>query len=1653
MKIKVLSSKGIHPREVKGIDAFQKRLPQQWYGFANLELIQRTERARQIDVALVIQDRILLVDLKDWKGEIRSDGQTWYRDAKNMEGSPVKKIDENARVIATELRAYLSGAVKLGPGERPSVPFVQGCVVLTGRGKVVDMPQGEQRKVFYLDDFCRALSSSDKREYYKLLDEVPYVDVKNPLTEVGGSWRSLLNAFFSPGDRFRPTEVTYADYRPSSAATFLHSDSLYEEYDAEEIGGARSSGLLRLWDFQKAPARFLAEDARLDVVSREREVQSYLLDRSPELETVLLRAKAQGQDADVRHWEVFEKRRQLRRMGDFVRSNDDRLTPKNRKDLVRVLLAHMATVHSLGVAHLDLGQHSVWLELPNSVRLSHLLAAHYPALRTLGEDRYSFLGNRTVLPETVLGESATPFQRDIFLLGVVSHEILLGKPPRNGGDGNPPDWDPAADEADAMAGLHGWLAQALSFEPSKRFADAQAMLDAFNGATSEQAIHSAAYERLGRRLSWNSPLALIRDYPVTEVLREDSRLFSYRSSRPDGTFLVKSWTAAHLGDTRLEAGRLLAFLDRADELARTPVARLCRPVRAGMAGDGLALVQEHISAPNLETDLRANPGRWSEPAAVLGFLLILCEALEELHGQGHFHGDVSPANILVTPGDDGESSPVLVDLVDLAAVGEGELRTPAYSPAFPADAAERDRFGALKICEDMFSPLGDFQGREKLAQAILECRDGPPRLASLAPLVDALRGALEPAEAVAGMRLTVTLPREVTRSLTPDDGMFKVVPERSANLSSRLLVVGASDELVVELDPVTGVSSAFARQLRQSELHWRDRKSIAEFRGSIEVIGGQSRDLSGLLPLLDLPEVVVWRSASPAPGQASTGPDEPQAKTLAVEVRDNEALGLSQEDVDNGAEKAASKPSALADVAGLWRTFLKVEAEQATTAVAEDDSQYLKRNRRHQVGYAMSAGVLDYQADEPVMVEVRTATGWRRAGMLDVQRTGPSVLSIDASSTRGEEGGTLVKAGAELRFVGIRDADSFSRRQSATDVILSDRAGIRDLQRYFAAEMPASEPPAAGAHRRVPVGADELAARYDLNPTQASALAETWGARPLGLLQGPPGTGKTTFIAALVHHALTRGGIRNVLLASQSHEAVNTVAEEVLKLFRKLGDEPSLIRIGQEGQVSDYLRPVHSARIEASYRERFRSRLKQKFELVGRAIGAPAGLVDDVFFIETTLRPMAWAAEGRDTSAAGESATAGESLAATAARLLDERGMPGLADGEPFDTDAINRIVATVAGRIPAATPDHARRLMDTAELSRDWLNSVSSRRRNFEAFLVGTRQIVAGTCVGLGRSSLAPAPGSFDLVVIDEAARCTASELAVPMQAGKWAVLVGDQAQLEPHHEPGILEEVAQRTGNEVADLRRSDFERAFMSPYGQGIGQKLLIQYRMLPPIGRLVSRASYGGQLQHGRTEPDIPAECLPPGFDQPLSWLDTSVQGASAFQRKGGRGDRSLVNEAEAAAIVKLVELLGSHGPFREWAKSTDPDLKPIGIICMYSAQRDLVRRQIALARLSDDIRQSCKVETVDSYQGKQNPIIILSLVRNNEAGRFEDGVRTIAEGFMSKLNRLNVAMSRARDRLVIVGNMNRWPRDSSMNRVASLVRKQAEEGDASIVAQR
>ena len=154
--------------------------------------------------------------------------------------------------------------------------------------------------------------------------------------------------------------------------------------------------------------------------------------------------------------------------------------------------------------------------------------------------------------------------------------------------------------------------------------------------------------------------------------------------------------------------------------------------------------------------------------------------------------------------------------------------------------------------------------------------------------------------------------------------------------------------------------------------------------------------------------------------------------------------------------------------------------------------------------------------------------------------------------------------------------------------------------------------------------------------------------------------------------------------------------------------------------------------------------------------------------------------------------------------------------------------------------------------------------------------------------------------------------------------------------------------------------------------------------------------------------------------------------------------------EADTIIDVVLALDDHEPFIAWLSQQPEGEKAIGIICTYAEQRELIRRRLNAAGVTGRLLAACKIDTVDSYQGKENAIVILSLVRNNADAKGSASDPLIAQGYMARGNRINVAMSRAMDRLVIVGASERWPAGSPMSDVANRVSELVTEGVASFI---
>ncbi|WP_179298434.1 DEAD/DEAH box helicase [Halopseudomonas pelagia] len=586
----------------------------------------------------------------------------------------------------------------------------------------------------------------------------------------------------------------------------------------------------------------------------------------------------------------------------------------------------------------------------------------------------------------------------------------------------------------------------------------------------------------------------------------------------------------------------------------------------------------------------------------------------------------------------------------------------------------------------------------------------------------------------------------------------------------------------------------------------------------------------------------------------------------------------------------------------------------------------------------------------------------------------------------------------------------------------------------------------------IEVNVDEVKSLYGFNDSQAEAFAALFRVRPLGLLQGPPGTGKTRFIGALIHYALTKGYVRNVLLSSQSHEAVNNAAEAVLKLYPALSEAPSIIRVGQELNVSERLLPFHVARVEQLYKDKFQATLKDRLIVAARAIGIPQEVSATLILLEITVRPVIEQinALAEDTERDGAIDRI-DSLMKTLDTLnVDHELEIELPSMSALPDPKLLEEVFDKAAKRSNCSLDLVARFRSVARLTRDIIGSVSTAERSFETFLAGTRQIVAGTCVGLGRSSLGLTSTVFDLVVIDEAARSTASELAVPMQAGSWVVLVGDQEQLEPRFKEEVVSTVVDETGFAANEIVKSDFERVFESPIGKEIGRRITTQYRMLPPIGRMVSNTFYNGELDSGRVVSEHSPEVFPDSLKHTLTWVYTDDLKEKGYQKSEvGKSRKSLTNPKELEVIMGMISEWDKSPEFIQWLEARNDLDYAIGVICTYGAQATALKQKLRVASVSNVMRQAIKIDTVDSYQGKENLIVILSLVRNNSDGRIVDGKPTIRSGFMKRPNRINVATSRAMDRLVIVGAKHGWAADEPMAELAKNFDAEVAAGNAVI----
>jgi len=527
----------------------------------------------------------------------------------------------------------------------------------------------------------------------------------------------------------------------------------------------------------------------------------------------------------------------------------------------------------------------------------------------------------------------------------------------------------------------------------------------------------------------------------------------------------------------------------------------------------------------------------------------------------------------------------------------------------------------------------------------------------------------------------------------------------------------------------------------------------------------------------------------------------------------------------------------------------------------------------------------------------------------------------------------------------------------------------------------------------------------DLDPPKQDALVGLWSTLPSFFVVGPPGVGKTKLATEVVRRRFAADRSTRMLISAQGHDALDNLQDKIRETLKKAGLDDVLV-----------VRSTTSERRATSNEEVHRAGLDYLERLSESALA------------RTAPEPIrARIAE----------------LKAAASRLEQAK-------------DSVNKEQRSGLGAVSHLVLDAANIVISTANSS--------------------------------DIESLVEAREQFDWVIVEEAAKATGPELIGPLMLSGRRLLIGDHHQLPPFEADRLVRILSDQSlvsealaiadqyvgallrdgeldgleliASDPAGLKAStdmalrllepfrtfvedDERRRHANPTHRPIAATLTEQRRMDPAIAEIVSKAFYGGRLStevnrarvaETEASPVIQLGALPQSPVVVVNFPHVSATGHAAEME---RGRPRWHNPAEVASVIHVLRHL----------RARDTSKPPtLAILSPYKAQVDKIHERIVsakahhLSHLSDFVpvrSDGAFVGTVDSFQGSEADVVILSLVRNNPRN---------ALGFLRDRRRMNVALSRAKAQLIIVGSLD------FLSEAVRAVNPDAEDHDLSFLAE-
>lgn len=584
------------------------------------------------------------------------------------------------------------------------------------------------------------------------------------------------------------------------------------------------------------------------------------------------------------------------------------------------------------------------------------------------------------------------------------------------------------------------------------------------------------------------------------------------------------------------------------------------------------------------------------------------------------------------------------------------------------------------------------------------------------------------------------------------------------------------------------------------------------------------------------------------------------------------------------------------------------------------------------------------------------------------------------------------------------------RQKEALDCVRDNRVASRELiQALFAPEVLPDVEAATDTLDQV-YQCDAKGTPFEYSAAQNRAIQHALLRSPLSVVQGPPGTGKTTVITEIVLQLLAREPNAKILITSQTNSAV----DHVLTNLRKV-DIP-VLRLSSSARLVPELREHTLERKLVGWRKEVVSNLtKRREELWSRmrdTLGEERKVVRDIFEM---LYKARMGADSPAQQLADKHNRHRRSLSQHLRKLIERYSslkslLPYLnhEDMEAAFYQALDGI--STAGWAQFA---ERNRLLD------DWQANLSSMRTQGKVRdkIVSGIRVFGATTNHVAAKKYRNLIDAYDYVIMDESGKATVAESLVPIVRAKKLVLVGDHRQLRPmltgerEVEAWLRKEHSKDPDGfdswEDYSNRPSLFEQV-MERIDEGYSSQLETCRRMPAEAVRLTSRHFYephGERIVPAQPERTIDAHGLSLARPGSVFFYHTGTD-------KSDKSGTSSRNKHTAKAVRQLIQRLD---------RCPEIQGKSIGVITGYTAQLRLLRQEQRqhLRRLQHIDHKTLDISVVDRFQGLEKDIIILDLVRSEQ----------LTLGFLANANRINVALSRHKGLLIIVGNYT-WTVDAN-----------------------